>query len=86
MKTRTIWILVLVALFAILLVQNAMKTRMIFYFWNIDAPLFILVFFIFLIGFLVGFLAAKSGQKKDAAKTNHIAPPDAPRPPAKTLP
>ena len=66
MKSRTIWILVLVVLFAILLIQNSSKmTPLKFYFWSIYAPLFILVFFIFLIGFLVGFLAAKSGQKKD---------------------
>ena len=77
MKSRTIWILVLVALFAVLLIQNAGKTPMRFYFWSVEAPLFILVFFIFLIGFFVGFLSAKSGHKKEI-KTEEPAKPHGP--------
>ena len=86
MKSRTIWILVLVALFAVLLIQNAGKTPMRFYFWSVEAPLFILVFFIFLIGFFVGFLAAKSGRKKDEIKEEHVPPPASHQPPPKPQP
>jgi uncharacterized integral membrane protein len=86
MKNKTVWILVLVVLFAVLLILNSKTTPMRFYFWSVEAPLFILVFFIFLIGFFVGFLAAKSGRKKDEIKEEHVPPPASHQPPAKPQP
>jgi uncharacterized integral membrane protein len=83
MKNKTIWILVLVALFAVLLIQNSQLATMRFFFWPIYAAQFILVFFIFLIGFIVGFLAAKSGRKKAEKKEEHVPPPAFHQPPAK---
>ena len=83
MKKKTIWIVVLVVLFAILLIQNSKKEPLYFYFWSIDAPLFILVFFVFSIGFLVGFLAAKSGHRKDRKELAPPPPPAAIEPPEK---
>jgi uncharacterized integral membrane protein len=83
MKSRTVWILVLVALFVVLLIQNSGMTPLRFYFWPIYAPMFILVFFIFMIGFLIGFLAAKSGQKKDRKDMKPSSPPVEIRPPLK---
>ncbi len=71
MKNRTVFILVLVALFAILLIQNSGMAPLRFYFWSIYAPQFILVFFVFLIGFLAGFLAARGGRKKDRGPEPH---------------
>jgi len=83
MKNKTVWILVLVVLFAILLIQNSKLTELRFYFWPMYAPLFILIFFIFLIGFLVGFLAAKSGHRKDKKELVPPPPPAAIEPPLK---
>ncbi len=86
MKSRTVLILVLIALFAVLLIQNSELATLRFFFWPIYAPQFILVFFIFLIGFLVGFLAAKSGRKKDGIKEEHVPPAASHQPPAKPQP
>jgi uncharacterized integral membrane protein len=86
MKKKTVWILVLVVLFAILLIQNSTKTDLKLYFWSLSGPLFILVFFIFLLGFLVGFLAAKNGHKKEI-KTEEPVKPHVPQDlPAKPQP
>jgi uncharacterized integral membrane protein len=65
MKTKTVLILVLIALFVILLIQNSGPADLRFYFWNISGPQFILVFLVFCFGFLAGFLTAKTGRKKD---------------------
>ena len=65
MKTKTVLILVLIALFAILLIQNSGSADLKFYFWNVSGPLFILVFLVFCFGFLAGFLTAKTGRRED---------------------
>jgi uncharacterized integral membrane protein len=65
MKTKTVLILVLIALFVILLIQNSGRADLRFYFWNISGPQFILIFLVFCFGFLAGFLTAKTGRKKD---------------------
>lgn len=65
MKTKTVVVFVLIILAFILMLQNSVMMELKLFFWNIYAPMFILVFFIFLIGFLVGFLAARIDRKKD---------------------
>ncbi|MCX6576357.1 MAG: LapA family protein [Candidatus Aminicenantes bacterium] len=65
MRTKTVLIIVLIILFAILLIQNSGMAALKFYLWNIYAPQFILVFLVFCLGFLAGFLTAKTGRKKD---------------------
>jgi uncharacterized integral membrane protein len=88
MKTKTVVILVLVALVAILLLQNSGLTPLRLFFWNIYAPLFILVLVIFLLGALVGHLTAHRDRKKETKtgeeKPPHPAAPEAP--PAKPHP
>lgn len=86
MKNKTIWILVLVVLFAVLLIQNSTKTDLKLYFWSLSGPLFILVFFIFLLGFLVGFLAAKNGHKREKKEVGPAKPPAPHDLPAKPQP
>jgi uncharacterized integral membrane protein len=65
MKTKTVVILIVIALFAIFLLQNSGMTPLRLYFWNIYAPLFILVAIVFAIGFLAGFLARRPERKKE---------------------
>jgi uncharacterized integral membrane protein len=65
MRIKTVVILVLIILFAILLIQNSGMAALKFYVWNIYAPQFILVFLVFCLGFLVGFLVAKTGRRRD---------------------
>jgi uncharacterized integral membrane protein len=77
---KTLAILVLVVLFVILFIQNSQLASVKFYFWNIYAPQFILVFFVFLIGLLVGFLAARIEKKKDKKSVEKIPPPPVPKP------
>ena len=65
MSAKTVFIIVLIILFAILLIQNSGMAKLKFYLWNIYAPQFILVFLVFCLGFLTGFLSAKTGRKKE---------------------
>jgi len=79
MKTKTVLILVMIALFAILLIQNSGMAPLRFFFWSIFAPQFILVFFVFMIGFLTGSLSARGVPKKDR-KHEPQAKPSTPSP------
>lgn len=65
MRIKTVLIIVLIVLFAILLIQNSRMAALKFYLWDIYAPQFILVFLVFCLGFLAGFLSAKTRGKKD---------------------
>jgi uncharacterized integral membrane protein len=75
MKSKTILILVLVALLAILLVQNSGPSTLSFYLWSIDAPMFVLVFFSFLLGFALGFLVPRLEKRRDK-KGESTSPPN----------
>jgi uncharacterized integral membrane protein len=85
MKTKTVIILILVALVGVLLLQNSGLTQLRLLFWNIYAPLFILILVIFFLGAIVGYLAVHRGRKKDQKKGDEKpAPPVLPPPsPAK---
>ena len=68
MKTKTVIILFLVALVAILLLQNSGLTQLRLFFWNVYAPLFVLILVIFFLGAIVGYLAVHRDRKKDLKK------------------
>ncbi len=68
MKTKTVVILILVALVAVLLLQNSGLTQLRLLFWNIYAPFFLLIFVVFFVGAVVGYLAAHRDRKKDLKK------------------
>jgi uncharacterized integral membrane protein len=80
MKTKTILILVLMALFVILLIQNSGPADLTFYFWKVSGPQFILVFLVFCLGFLAGFLVAKTGRKKDNKVPSQTSTSNPPKP------
>jgi uncharacterized integral membrane protein len=88
MKTKTLVILILVALVAVLLLQNAGLTPLRIFFWNVYAPLFVLVLTVFFLGALVGFLLAMRGRKKEPkAVFDKTAPPvSSVQPPLKPQP
>ena len=72
MKTRTIIVLVLVALVVVLLVQNSGMIDLRILFWHIYAPVFFLGFFLLCVGFLAGVLMARTGGRR--AKKEPLPP------------
>jgi uncharacterized integral membrane protein len=85
MKTKTVVILILLGLVAILLLQNSGLTQLRLFFWNVYAPLFVLLLVFFFVGGVVGYLAAHRDRKKDQKKDDEkLGPPVLPPPsPAK---
>jgi uncharacterized integral membrane protein len=59
MKPKTIVILVLVALFAIILIQNTQVVTLRLLFWKVGMSQIILVPLTMVIGFILGYLVAK---------------------------
>jgi uncharacterized integral membrane protein len=93
MKTKTLVILILVALVGVLLLQNAGLTQLQIFFWYVYAPLFVLLLVVFCLGLLVGLLAHRRDRKKEpktaadkAAVDKSAAPVFPPPPVAKTHP
>lgn len=70
MKLKTIVILGLVILAAIIIIQNSATIPFRILLWSTTGPLIFLVLGVFAIGVIVGYLAARIDRKKD------------PRPPA----
>lgn len=60
MKAMTIVILVLVALFVIILVQNTQVVTLRLLFWKLGMSQIILVPLTMLIGFIIGYIVAKA--------------------------
>ena len=60
MKPMTIVILVLVALFVIILIQNTQVVTLRLLFWKLDMSQIILVPLTMLIGFIIGYIVAKA--------------------------
>jgi uncharacterized integral membrane protein len=60
MKPMTIFILVLVALFVIILVQNTQVVTLQLLFWKLGMSQIILVPLTMLIGFILGYIVAKA--------------------------
>ena len=90
MKGKTVLILVLVALLAILLIQNSALIPFRLFFWSAYMPVFILVLGVFAVGLIIGYLAArfdrKRGSKPDSSsigksEAKTLPNPDSPRKP-----
>jgi uncharacterized membrane protein YciS (DUF1049 family) len=64
MKPKTIVILILVVILAIVLIQNSGLVEFRLLFWHVYGPLFFLVLGVFAVGLLIGYLAAKVDRKK----------------------
>jgi uncharacterized integral membrane protein len=64
MKAKILIVAVLLALLAILLVQNTQEVIFRVYFWKISMSQVILVPLAVLVGFLFGYFAAKMGREK----------------------
>jgi len=80
MKARTIVILILVVLAAVLVVQNSRTDILYIYFWTLSGSKFILVALTFLLGLGVGYLLGFRGRRTRAQKP--VPPPPAAMPPA----
>jgi uncharacterized integral membrane protein len=68
MKTKIILLLVFLALFAVIIVQNNQNIPFRVFFWSFDLPKVILVPLLFVLGFLFGFAVALAGSKSKKAK------------------
>ena len=63
MKAKTIIILILIALFAIILIQNTQVVIVQLFFWKLSMSRIILISLSMLIGLLIGFLIGKKRKK-----------------------
>lgn len=62
---KTIFLVILFTLLAVLMIQNAQPVRFKFLNWQYDVSQLLLVLIVFVIGWLTGFIAAKAmGRKK----------------------
>jgi len=68
MKARTIALLVLIALFVIILIQNTQVVTLRLFFWKIGMSQIILIPLTMIIGFVVGFIVAKVTGNRDKRK------------------
>jgi len=64
LKPKTIVVIVLAALAAVILIQNAATIPFRLLFWSVTGPLIFLVLAVFAIGVVIGYLAAKADRKK----------------------
>lgn len=64
MKAKTIIILILIILFAIILIQNTQVVTVQLFFWKLSMSRIILISLLMLVGFIIGFLVAKVGKKR----------------------
>jgi uncharacterized integral membrane protein len=69
MKAKTVLIVVLIVLLAVLVIQNSELMPFRLLFWSAYMPVFILVIGIFAVGFIVGYLAAKLDRRKALKST-----------------
>lgn len=73
MRTKLIIISVLFLLFAILASQNTASTQLNFFFWNITAPLIVMIVVIFILGLVIGiFISSSYEKKKQTEETNSL--------------
>jgi uncharacterized integral membrane protein len=71
MKPKTIVVLVVIALFLIILIQNTQVVTLRLLFWKVGMSQIVLVPLTMLIGFVLGYIVAKvtsSSHKKEEAK------------------
>jgi len=62
-KTKTIIILVLIALFLIILIQNTQVVEVQIFFWKMAMSRIIMIPLLLIMGFVIGYLVA-TGRKK----------------------
>jgi len=62
-KTKTIIILVLIALFLIILIQNTQVVEVQIFFWKMAMSRIIIIPLLLIMGFVIGYLVA-TGRKK----------------------
>ncbi|NIR50279.1 LapA family protein [candidate division KSB1 bacterium] len=61
MKPKTIFLLIVVILFAIILIDNSEKTTIeLFFFWEASMPLFVLIFSTLVLGLIIGWFTHMS--------------------------
>jgi len=71
MKFKTILVLFILLIFAIILFQNLEKVSIMLLFWKFEmVPLFILFPLTLLIGVIIGFLLASTKKKKQKKEIN----------------
>lgn len=63
MKLKTIIILILVALFVVIAIQNTQAVTIQILFWKINMSRIIFIPLLMLLGFVIGFLAAQVMKK-----------------------
>jgi uncharacterized integral membrane protein len=63
MKLKTIIILILVALFVVIVIQNTQAVTIQILFWKISMSRIIFIPLLMLLGFVIGFLAAQAIKK-----------------------
>ncbi len=80
MKARTIVILILVVLAAVIVIQNSGPAIFHLFFWPIYASQIILVVLVFAMGLGIGYLLGFRGRRPRAQKS--VPPPPAAMPPA----
>jgi len=68
MRPKFIVVLVLIALFLIILIQNTQVVTLRLFFWEIGASQIILIPIIMAIGFIIGYLVAKVTGKQPTRK------------------
>jgi len=68
MRPKFIVVLVLIALFLIILIQNMQPVTLRLFFWEIGASQIILIPIIMAIGFIIGYLVAKMTGKQPTQK------------------
>lgn len=59
MKAKTIVVLILIALFLVILIQNTQAVALRLFFWKIGVSQIILIPLTMLIGFVVGYIVAR---------------------------
>jgi uncharacterized integral membrane protein len=80
MKPKTVISLVLVALVAVLVLQNSMLVPFRMLLWPVYMPVFLLVLGVFAIGLVVGYLAGRTGRRREGKPIPSGTPPASPAP------
>jgi len=65
MKTKTIILLVSIALLLIILIQNAKVVTFRLLFWKLSMSQIIIFFLVLVLGFIIGYIVAKLTGKKN---------------------
>lgn len=68
MSTRSIVLIVLVCTVIIISIQNLHQSTLSIFFWNLELPLIVLIFFVLLAGFTIGYTAGTLHRGKHAGR------------------